>query len=165
VGQQAAALLGEQPVYHAVQRTIGCGAAMPPVALPGKEAEYLESIGEASWLPTKQGLRPARWTLLGPRDASGDCCLGAATELMIVETFDTRLVGVTFPILTICFPLQRTGTHLVYIYDRYNGSSGLRILKRARVVEGVWSAQPSARGSDGEETDNMQNRRHHDGVD
>ena len=41
MGQQAAALLGEQPVYHAVQRTIDCGAPMPPVALPGKEARYL----------------------------------------------------------------------------------------------------------------------------
>jgi hypothetical protein len=39
----------------------------------------------------------------GPSDAGGGCCLGAATELMIVENFDTRLVGVTFPILTICF--------------------------------------------------------------
>jgi hypothetical protein len=103
VGQQAAALLGEQPVYHAVQRTIGCGAAMPPVALPGKDAGYFGSIGEASWLPTKQGLRPARWTLLGLPDAGGGCCLGAAVELMIVETFDTRLVEATFPILTICF--------------------------------------------------------------
>jgi hypothetical protein len=76
---------------------------MPPVALPGKEAGYLESIGEASWLPTKQGLRPARWTLMGMSDAGGGCCLVAAAELMIVETFDTRLVGATFPILTICF--------------------------------------------------------------
>jgi hypothetical protein len=32
-------------------------------------------------------------------------------------------------------------------------------------MEGVWSAQPSARGSDGEETENMQNRRRRDGVD
>jgi hypothetical protein len=39
----------------------------------------------------------------GPPDAGGGCCLGAAIELMIVETFDTRLVGVMFPILTICF--------------------------------------------------------------
>ena len=103
MGQQAAALLGEQLVYHVVQRTIGCGAAMPPVALPGKEAGYLESIGEASWLPTKQRLRPARWTLLGPPDAGGGSCLGAAAEIMIVETFDTILVRDTFPILTICF--------------------------------------------------------------
>jgi hypothetical protein len=44
---------------------IGCGAAMPPVALPDKEAGYLGIISEASWLPTKQGLRLARWTLLG----------------------------------------------------------------------------------------------------
>jgi hypothetical protein len=33
--------LGEQPVYHAVQCSIGCGAAMLPVALPGKEVGYL----------------------------------------------------------------------------------------------------------------------------
>jgi hypothetical protein len=32
-------------------------------------------------------------------------------------------------------------------------------------VEGFWSAQQSARGSDGEETENMQNRRRHDRVD
>jgi hypothetical protein len=39
----------------------------------------------------------------GPPDAGGGCCLGAAAELMIVETFDTRLVGAVFTILTICF--------------------------------------------------------------
>jgi hypothetical protein len=44
-------------------------------------------------------------------------------------------------------------------------SPGLRILKRAQVVEGVWSTQPSARGSDGEETKDVQNRRRRDGVD
>jgi hypothetical protein len=39
----------------------------------------------------------------GPPDAGVGCCLGAAAELMIVETFDTRLVGVAFPIPMICF--------------------------------------------------------------
>jgi hypothetical protein len=33
----------------------------------------------------------------------GGCYLEAATEHMIVETFDTRLVGAVFPMLTICF--------------------------------------------------------------
>jgi hypothetical protein len=39
----------------------------------------------------------------GLSDTGGGCCLGAAAELMIVETFDTKLVGATFPIPTICF--------------------------------------------------------------
>jgi hypothetical protein len=39
----------------------------------------------------------------GPPDAGGGCCLGAAAELMIVETFDTRLIGAVFPMLTIYF--------------------------------------------------------------
>jgi hypothetical protein len=57
VGQQAAALLGEQLVYHAVQRTIniGCGAAMPPVALPGKEAGYFGDYRRSIMAPDEAG--------------------------------------------------------------------------------------------------------------
>jgi hypothetical protein len=104
VGQQAAALLGEQPIYHVVQRTIGYGAAMPSVGLPGKEAGYLGEYRRNIMAPDEAGgcdQRAGRcW---GPSDAGGGCCLGAATEFMIVETFDTRLVGAAFPMLTICF--------------------------------------------------------------
>jgi hypothetical protein len=55
VGQQAAALLGEQSVYHAVQRTIGCGAAMPLVGLPGKEVGYLGEYLRSIMAPDEAG--------------------------------------------------------------------------------------------------------------
>ena len=55
MGQQAAALLGEQPVYHVVQRSIGCGAAMPPVALPGKKAGYLGDYRRSIMAPDEAG--------------------------------------------------------------------------------------------------------------
>jgi hypothetical protein len=48
-------LLGEQPVYHVVQRTIGCGATMPPVALPGKEARYLGEYRRSIMAPDEVG--------------------------------------------------------------------------------------------------------------
>jgi hypothetical protein len=55
MGQQAATLLGEQPVYHAVQCTIGCGAAMLPVVLPGKKAEYLGEYRRSIMAPDEAG--------------------------------------------------------------------------------------------------------------
>jgi hypothetical protein len=55
MGQQAAALLGEQPVYHAVQRSIGCGATMPLVALPDKEAGYLGDYQRSIMTPDEAG--------------------------------------------------------------------------------------------------------------
>jgi hypothetical protein len=104
VGQQAAVLLGEQSVYHVVQRSIGCGAAVPPVVLPDKEAGYLGDYRRSIMAPDEAGAATSALDVAGgPPDAGGGCCLGAATELMIVETFDTRLVGATFPISMICF--------------------------------------------------------------
>jgi hypothetical protein len=88
VGQQAAALLGEQPVYHAVQRTIGCGAAMPPVALPGKDTRYLGEYWRSIMAPNEAEAATCALDVAGgPPDAGGGCCLGAEAELMIVETF------------------------------------------------------------------------------
>jgi hypothetical protein len=55
VGQQAAALLGEQPAYHVVHRSIGCGAAMPLVALPDKEAGYLGDYRRSIMAPDEAG--------------------------------------------------------------------------------------------------------------
>jgi hypothetical protein len=70
-----AAHLPRRTTYHWLR------GRMPPVALPGKEAGYLGQY---------------RRSIMAPDEA-------AAAELMIVETFDTRLVGAAFPILTICF--------------------------------------------------------------
>jgi hypothetical protein len=67
VGQQAAALLGEQPVYHAVQRTIGCGAAMPPVALPDKEAGYLREYRRSIMAPDEAGAATSELDVAGGR--------------------------------------------------------------------------------------------------
>ena len=67
MGQQAAALLGEQPVYHAVQRTIGCGAAMPPVALPGKEAGYLGEYRRSIMAPDEAGAATSALDVAGGR--------------------------------------------------------------------------------------------------
>jgi hypothetical protein len=104
VEQQATALLGEQLVYHDVQRTIGCRAAMPSVGLHGKEVGYLGEYRRSIMAPDEAGgCDPRAGRCWGPSDAGGGCCLGAATELMIVETFDTRLVGAVFPMLMICF--------------------------------------------------------------
>jgi hypothetical protein len=66
------------------------GPPYPQWRCPARRLGIWRIIGETSWLPTKQGLRPAHWTLLGPPDAGVGCCLGAAAELMI-------------PMLTICF--------------------------------------------------------------
>jgi hypothetical protein len=55
MGQQVATLLGEQPVYHVVQCTIGCGAAMLPVVLSGKEAEYLGEYRRSIMAPDEAG--------------------------------------------------------------------------------------------------------------
>jgi hypothetical protein len=83
--------LTEQPVYHAVQRSIDCGAAMPPVALPGKEAGYLEDYRRSIMAPDEAGAVTSALDVAGgPPDAGVGCYLGAATELMI-------------PMLTICF--------------------------------------------------------------
>jgi hypothetical protein len=102
--KQAAALLGEQSVYHAVHHTIGCGAAMPPVALPGKEAEYLGEYRRSIMAPDEAGAATSALDVVGGRlMLAAAATWGAATELMIVETFDTRLVGAVFPMLTICF--------------------------------------------------------------
>jgi hypothetical protein len=104
VGQQATALLGEQPVYHVVQHTIGCGTAMPPMALPGKEAGYLGEYRRSIMAPNEAGAATSALDVAGGSPDAGDgCCLGAAAELMIVETFDTILVGAAFSMLTICF--------------------------------------------------------------
>jgi hypothetical protein len=67
VGQQAAALLREQPIYHAVQRTIGCGAAMPPVALPGKEAGYLGEYRRSIIAPDEAGAATSALDVAGGR--------------------------------------------------------------------------------------------------
>ena len=67
MGQQAAALLGEQPVYHAVQRSIGCGAAMPPVALPGKEAGYLGEYRRSIMAPDEAGAVTSALDVAGGR--------------------------------------------------------------------------------------------------
>jgi hypothetical protein len=83
---------------------IGCGAAMPPVALPDKEAGYLGDYRRSIMAPDEAGAATSALDVAGGlSDTGGGCCLGAAAELMIVETFDTRLVGATFPIPTICF--------------------------------------------------------------
>jgi hypothetical protein len=77
---------------------------MPPVALPDKEAGYLGDCRRSIMAPDEAGAATSALDVAGgPPDAGGGYCLGAATELMIVETFDTRLVGAAFPILTICF--------------------------------------------------------------
>ena len=97
-------LLGEQSVYHVVQRSIGCGAAVPPVVLPDKEAGYLGDYRRSIMAPDEAGAATSALDVAGgPPDTGGGCCLGAAAELMIVETFDNILVRDTFPILTICF--------------------------------------------------------------
>jgi hypothetical protein len=83
---------------------IGYGAAMPPVALPDKEAGYLGDYRRNIMAPDETGaVTSALDVARGPPDTGSGCCLGAAAKLMIVETFDTRLVGVMFPIPTICF--------------------------------------------------------------
>jgi hypothetical protein len=83
---------------------IGYGAAMPPVALPDKEAGYLGDYRRSIMAPDEAGaVTSALDVARGPPDTGGGCCLGAAAKLMIVETFVTRLVGAMFPIPTICF--------------------------------------------------------------
>jgi hypothetical protein len=116
VGQQAAALLGEQPVYHVVQCSIGCGAVMPPVALPGKEVGYLGDYRLNIMAPDEAGATTSTLDVAGgPPDAGGGCCLEAAAELMIVETFDTRLVGAAFSMLMICFRCNARAPTYTYI--------------------------------------------------
>uniref|UniRef100_A0A804QAS6 P-type Ca(2+) transporter n=1 Tax=Zea mays TaxID=4577 RepID=A0A804QAS6_MAIZE len=74
--QQAAVLLGEQPVYHAIQRTIGCGVAMPPVALSSKEGvnvvlevEVLDEVGKpAGGSEAQHGRRHDRGPLNSRRE-------------------------------------------------------------------------------------------------
>jgi hypothetical protein len=67
VGQQAAALLGEQLVCHVVQRSIGYGAAMPPVALPGKEAGYLGDYRRSIMAPDEAGTMTSALDVVGGR--------------------------------------------------------------------------------------------------
>jgi hypothetical protein len=67
VGQQAAALLEEQLVYHAVQRSIDCGAAMPPVALPGKKAGYLGDYRRSIMAPDEAGAATSALDVVGGR--------------------------------------------------------------------------------------------------
>jgi hypothetical protein len=51
----------------------------------------------------------------------------------------------------------------IYIYIYY-GSPGLRILKRARIGYGVWTAEPSTLEYNGDETESIQDRRRRDAV-
>ena len=67
MGQQADALLEEQLVYHAVQRTIGCGTAMPPVALFGKEAGYLGDYRRSIMAPDEAGAATNALDVVGGR--------------------------------------------------------------------------------------------------
>jgi hypothetical protein len=60
-------LLGEQPVHHVVQRTIGCGAAMPLVALPGKEAGYLGEYRQSIMAPDEAGAATSALDVAGGR--------------------------------------------------------------------------------------------------
>jgi hypothetical protein len=80
---------------------IGCGAAMPPVALPDKEAGYLRDYRRSIMTPDEAGVATSALDVAGGRLMLA--VAAAWAELMIVETFDTRLVGTTFSIPTICF--------------------------------------------------------------
>ena len=80
---------------------IGYGAAMPPVALPDKEAGYLRDYRRSIMTPDEAGVATSALDVAGGRLMLA--VAAAWAELMIVETFDTRLVGATFPIPTICF--------------------------------------------------------------
>jgi hypothetical protein len=113
VGQQAAALLGEQPVYHAVQRSIGCGAAMPQWRCPTRRLSIWGVIGEASWLSTKQELRPARWTLLGATWCWRQLLPGGSGRAHDRRDLWYQIGRSCVPYADDMFPLQRTGTHLV----------------------------------------------------
>jgi hypothetical protein len=63
---------------------------------------------------------------------------------------------------------RRPGNRRLYFGSRnrrhrtYNGSPGLRLLKRARVGYEVWTAEPSTRVFNGDETHGMQDRRRRD---
>jgi hypothetical protein len=93
---------------------IGYGAAMPPVALPDKEAGYLGDYRRSIMVPDEAGaVTSALDVARGPPDTGGGCCLGAAAKLMIVETFDTQIGRSHVPYPDDMFPLQRTGIHLV----------------------------------------------------
>jgi hypothetical protein len=77
VGQQPTALLGEQPVYHVVQHSIGCGAAKPPVALTDKEAGYFGDYRQSIMAHDEAGVATSALDVAGvPPDAGGGCCLG-----------------------------------------------------------------------------------------
>jgi hypothetical protein len=69
-----------------------------------KEAEYLGEYRRSIMAPDEAEAMTSALDVAGGRlMLAAAAAWRAAIELMIVETFDTRLVGAVFPMLTICF--------------------------------------------------------------
>jgi hypothetical protein len=66
-----------------------------------EKVEASAPVSASIMAPDEEGVATSALDVAGgPPDAGGSCCLGAAAELMIVESSDTRLVEVAFPRLT-----------------------------------------------------------------
>jgi hypothetical protein len=92
--------LTEQPVYHVVQRSIDCGAAIPSVALPGKKARYLEDYRRNIMAPDEAGAATSALDVAGTAWCWRRLLPGGSGRAHDLYADDM-------------FPLQHTDTHLV----------------------------------------------------